>query len=237
MTSPANLMEALKEGKPCVFRNEVQGKTHLVSLYGSYNPPALVEAYCREYGIRDEWWKVKEGDVVLDVGAGYGSYLAASIALGAALVVACEPARGEYFDLGSLVMANGWFDMAILLPAMAGREFGSCTDFYQASHSKRPQGSPDCRMVLPVDDAVSRLGLERVDWIKVDVEGDELNVLIGAEATLRTLSPVVLVECHEGFVPGIEGEVAERMRGFGYAQAGRRQEEGVNDLWTLWRKG
>ena len=45
-----------------------------------------------------------------------------------------------------------------------------------------------------MDDYIRDKGIRRVDFIKCDVEGAELNVLRGAEQCLRTFSPAVLLE-------------------------------------------
>jgi len=42
---------------------------------------------------------------------------------------------------------------------------------------------------------IDSLGLERCDFIKIDVEGMELDVLEGAAETIRSLKPVLMVEC------------------------------------------
>lgn len=45
-----------------------------------------------------------------------------------------------------------------------------------------------------VDSFVSELGLSRVDFIKIDVEGAELDVLEGAQNTLARFKPIVVME-------------------------------------------
>lgn len=45
-----------------------------------------------------------------------------------------------------------------------------------------------------VDDLVAELGLSRVDFIKIDVEGAELDVLEGARDTLQRFKPIVIME-------------------------------------------
>lgn len=45
-----------------------------------------------------------------------------------------------------------------------------------------------------VDSLVSELGLSRVDFIKIDVEGAELDVLEGARDTLMRFKPIVVME-------------------------------------------
>ena len=46
---------------------------------------------------------------------------------------------------------------------------------------------------MTIDDVVARGGLERLDFVKLDVEGAEPNVLRGATETLRRLRPTVAV--------------------------------------------
>jgi FkbM family methyltransferase len=56
--------------------------------------------------------------------------------------------------------------------------------------------------VTTLDAAVARQGWERVDFIKIDVEGMEWEVLRGARRTLTSLRPVVLFETLEIFRSG-----------------------------------
>ncbi len=48
--------------------------------------------------------------------------------------------------------------------------------------------------IIKLDDFVEEKGLDRIDLIKIDVEGFELNVLKGAEQSLRKFSPVLFIE-------------------------------------------
>jgi FkbM family methyltransferase len=45
-----------------------------------------------------------------------------------------------------------------------------------------------------MDGLVSRMGLDRLDFIKIDVEGGELHVLHGGEGTIKEFRPALLVE-------------------------------------------
>lgn len=62
----------------------------------------------------------------------------------------------------------------------------------------RPEGAltpgEETVRVDTLDEFVARRSLERLDLLKVDVEGFELNVLRGAEAVLRKFRPVLFVE-------------------------------------------
>ena len=48
---------------------------------------------------------------------------------------------------------------------------------------------------LPLDVLFNKLDVDRVDWIKVDVEGAEYEVLLGSEQVLRNWRPKLIVEC------------------------------------------
>ena len=48
--------------------------------------------------------------------------------------------------------------------------------------------------VVTVDDTVRKLALPTVDFIKIDVEGSEMAVLLGAENTLSKFKPILIFE-------------------------------------------
>ena len=49
---------------------------------------------------------------------------------------------------------------------------------------------------INTDEFIEKRNIKDIDLIKIDVEGDELNVLKGLEKTLRSQSPIVLLELH-----------------------------------------
>jgi hypothetical protein len=63
---------------------------------------------------------------------------------------------------------------------------------------------PDAAMVAHARLARDYMGpQDRVDWIKVDVEGGEVGVLEGAQETLRRFSPRLLIEDHSRVYPWV----------------------------------
>jgi FkbM family methyltransferase len=72
----------------------------------------------------------------------------------------------------------------------------------------------------PLDHLVQQAGLNRVDLIKIDVEGSEVRVLEGARHTLSTYRPSIIVEVNPGTLRDNLGtssqELYQRLRDLGY---------------------
>ncbi len=53
--------------------------------------------------------------------------------------------------------------------------------------------------VMPLDDFIAEEGVERVDWIKMDIEGAEQRALQGASATLAKFQPRLAICTYHRF--------------------------------------
>lgn len=78
----------------------------------------------------------------------------------------------------------GWHSSAV--PVWHKADLDECVNLVQA---------------ITIDTLVNELGLKRVDWIKMDIEGGEIEALRGAQQTLELLSPVLFIEVHETMEP------------------------------------
>lgn len=68
---------------------------------------------------------------------------------------------------------------------------------------------------------IDSLNLEKVDFLKVDVEGYEIKVLMGAENTIKRWNPVILVEQKRWEKYSPDGpSPAELLASWGYQQIG-----------------
>ncbi len=216
------------------YRFEFRGNAFHVLTIGSSTPLWVMESFVMEADIREKWWQVKPQDVVIDLGANYGSYTLTALAAGAALVVAFEPSKLGLFDLVSGLYCNGWSFRCLIVNALAGDHEGVRV-FYPGSHSIRPEGPEEDRVILKVDAVVQRTGLNRLDWLKVDVEGDEVAALRGSEETLKRFHPKIIIEYHFGFVPGVDRLVGEILSPLGYREEKWPAErEGLNYGWAKW---
>lgn len=146
---------------------------------------------------------LRPGDVFVDVGANIGYYtvLAARRVQPAGSVVAIEAVPESARQLERNLRANG-IEGVRLVQAVASARSGQVTElriprgrFGLASTRRASSGQGSLRVSAPtvaLDDICRDLSVIRV--MKVDVEGAELDVLRGAEETLRRTERVV-IEC------------------------------------------
>lgn len=143
---------------------------------------------------------VRAGDVVLDCGANVGTFTRSALAAGASKVVAFEidPRNAECLRRNfQKEAAEG--RVVVIAQGVWSREgtvevkVYSNSNWSTAAMPERPETEEKPRVVkLPVtriDRVVEDLGLERVDFIKMDVEGAEVEALQGARTTLQRFRP------------------------------------------------
>ena len=196
-----------------------------------------------EHGTRERFWsRVREGDIVIDVGAACGSYTLPALARGAAHVYAFMPPQRDVPDdsIDLLMWSlgfNKWRGRCSIFPFGLWSEPGWLvvhegpppSDFYLPSCDKVPTRA----MPVTALDLVEAIqGCERLDWVKIDVEGAEAEVLRGGRATIAKLHPRILVENHLFKDADIEAKVAAVLEPLGYYAVGRLPNACVAH--TLW---
>jgi FkbM family methyltransferase len=163
-------------------------------------------SFTDEESVRERWWNVQPGDVVLDCGAAFGSYALPALALGASKVVAWTPEGHMPYLVASLEANPGWstrvlaFDSGLWSgPGWLEAMEGAAAPVF---HRLRPESwkttmPPNAFAVTTVDEVLPKVDeIARVDWLKLDVEGAELEVLRGASKTIRRFRPAILCENH-----------------------------------------
>lgn len=134
-------------------------------------------------------------EVAIDVGAHLGSFTFL-LARYARVVVAVEPDPRAAGTLASNISANGLRNVIVFPYACSssdGKELGFKLERGVTSRVVQSGGDVAVKSIT-VDAIVEALRLERVGFLKVDVEGHELEVLRGAQNTLRRHRPALLVE-------------------------------------------
>jgi FkbM family methyltransferase len=152
---------------------------------------------------------VKPGQVCFDVGANIGIYVLQLARWSApdGCVVAFEPNPATLGVLRTHIEMNELGSRVTVVPKAAGAHAGHASLFDSGAGSGLSRlDAPHPGIIVPVqatdvamttiDDYVRDTGTVP-DWILVDVEGYEYEVLQGAADTLRTHRPRVVVELHE----------------------------------------
>lgn len=158
-------------------------------------PFNLAEQERRIYGTGER--AVRQGDIVLDCGANVGVYTREALNAGAKLVVAIEPApenlealrrnfKDEIAAGRVIVYPKGVWDRDDVLTMNIDPTNTAANSFVMNPEHAHP--GPRLSLTT-IDRLVDELKLDRVDYIKMDIEGAEQRALAGASATLARWHP------------------------------------------------
>jgi tRNA (mo5U34)-methyltransferase len=152
---------------------------------------------------------LRPGMIVLDIGAHHGLYslLASKVVGRKGRVIAIEPSPRERRRLARHLRVNRCSNVHIESCAIGSEsgpaEFfvvnGAC-DWGNSLRAPLVLGSThQVRVeVRSIDDVLHRLGINRVDFLKIDIEGAELEALRGAARLLRgPARPAMLIEVQD----------------------------------------
>jgi FkbM family methyltransferase len=168
---------------------------------------------------------VRPGDVVLDCGANVGVFTRTALNRGARLVVSIEPAPAtveclrrnferEINERRVIVVPKGVWDHPDVLDLALGDDGNSTGDSFVLGKDQRSK----VRVPLTtIDILVTELGLPRVDFIKMDIEGAEKQALRGATETIRKYVPRMAIASEHlpDDVTAIPSVVASIRAGYG----------------------
>jgi FkbM family methyltransferase len=178
-------------------------------LRGATHPEYSVACFeTEEKDFREKYFHPEAGQVVVDVGASYGSYTLAAAAMGAT-VYAFEPEPTVFVDLLRNVEANGFGE---LVRARCSGLWSHAAVVDMASYAPHwPEQTISTPFnLVPLD----RFNFPRLDWLKIDCEGAEEKVLEGAALTIQRCRPAVIVECHVFLDPDLTEKCKRLLPGY-----------------------
>ena len=192
---------------------------------------------------------LRPGMTFVDVGANFGYFtlLAASRVLPEGRVFALEPSPYAHARLARTLEANGLTHIELLqagLSSAPGRLnlYLPPSGFHSPTMSENSGGQPVEVPVLTLDDCLDEWGVDRVDLIKIDVEGHELRVVDGAANALSSgRIRAVLIEFNDywlrqqGTSPR---ELYDRLAAAGFVDVegeGRFEHDGVDTRFLVHR--
>lgn len=194
-------------------------------LRGYFIARSIVNGRCQEEPEMDVLKSLlKPGDVVADIGANVGEYtwLLATIVGSGGCVYSFEPISDNYRILTDVVNKGCLSNVKTFRMALAAQA-ATCemvippstgfTGYYLAHLAKEGDAGPrEMVDVLTLDGVWKKHGMPRLDFIKCDVEGAELEVIRGGREIIATHLPGWLLEVS----PRASGEVFLLLREYGY---------------------
>ena len=167
--------------------------------------------------------RITPGQVCFDVGANIGLYVLQLARWSApdGRIVAFEPNPSTVSVLRRHVVLNGLDPRVVIVPKGVGAVSGDALLYDDTAGSGLSRiGGPHPGIDVPVtprtipvttiDDYCRETGTIP-DWIVIDVEGYEFEVLQGAATTLRNHAPRVVMEIHRHVVSAQSREAGERL--------------------------
>ncbi len=173
--------------------------------------------------IYERFFSLKSGDTVIDAGAHIGSFtvMAAGEVGPSGRVVSLEPSNQNFEMLDRNVRSNHLTNVNILKLAAGSAEGTGELKLYNRLGGnsfyvrKVPQTGSEHVKITTLDSVFQQLKLARVDFVKIDVEGYELEVLTGASKILGDYHPKIVLETHD-FGPSVE-DLTKYLNTFGYS--------------------
>jgi len=171
---------------------------------------------------------IKEDTVLLDIGANIGTVaLRAAAISGSGKVYAFEPDTDNYTSLQYNIGLNHFKNVipvkkalgAVMQQSRLFKVNRFNTGMNRILSASDSFSDFETIEVSTLDEEAIRLKLNRIDLIKIDVEGYELNVLKGARAVLEKFHPLIIVEVIEVNLKNngqTSAQVIEFLKEFGY---------------------
>lgn len=163
-----------------------------------------------------DYFTPKDGDVVVDIGAHVGKYalIAAKRVGKEGKVIAIEAHAENFKALLNNIRLND-FQNVIALNVAAFSENGKTLRLFgqwDTSYSLKSWDATSTRVETRTTDSIlKQYGIRNADWVKIDVEGAETDVLVGMKKTIENSPNLkILVEVNRSN----EHEVDRILRGF-----------------------
>ena len=143
----------------------------------------------------EKYYQITEGDIVIDAGANEGllSLVYAAKTKNKGKVFSFEPDQQNLVKMDQNLRINGFRNIEILSKGLWSKETNlkfheagtvGSSIFYKSDHSSERNID-----VLSLNNFVEQYNINRLDFIKMDIEGAEIEALRGATKILDTLKP------------------------------------------------
>jgi FkbM family methyltransferase len=149
---------------------------------------------------------LKPGQKIIDIGANYGVYtLSMAHTVGATgKIWAFEPASSTASFLAQGIAANKFTQVVLEQSALsnvcgvAELSLNQNSELNSIVHGETVDETTETVPLVTLDECLDRYGWENIDFIKIDAEGEESNILTGGDRFFAELSPLVQYEIKAG---------------------------------------
>lgn len=163
--------------------------------------------------------------VFLDIGANFGLYTlnAAKIISHPGKIISFEPFSKNFEALQKNVKTNNLSQVQLINSAVSNVD--STIQLYldenennlgSVSASPIENALIESVKTICIDGFLENTSLNKIDLVKIDVEGHEYNVLQGMKKTLKTFQPALLIEILDEST--VKNEITNFLTGLGYKQ-------------------
>lgn len=173
-----------------------------------------------EVSVRDTLWNISVGDIVFDIGADAGSYALTALAQGASYVYAWSPQNGIGDIIEASLQKNGWGSKCRVLRSGLYNKTGRL-DIKSQKLVDNFDSSGDIIEVSPLDSLSLSSEIDRINWMKLDVEGAEVEIIEGAHELINKFRPKIMIENHIFKRPDVCNELQALLNPMGYTEVCR----------------
>lgn len=165
---------------------------------------------------------IKPGMKVIDIGANYGLYTLtiANILGKSGKVWAFEPTEATSACLKESISCNKFDNIKLIQSGLSdrlgtARLFTSPNSELNSLSKEASSGNQhETISLLTLDHCKHKYGWESIDFIKLDAEGEESNILKKGKKTLSSLSPLIMFELKHG--KSVNLPLINRFKSLGY---------------------
>lgn len=165
---------------------------------------------------------LRPGQQTIDVGANYGVYTLtmAKIVGPTGAVWAFEPASSTAAVLAQSINANGFRQVVVECSAISNAcgtarlALNDNAEFNSLVRDAGPAIATEAVPVVTLDDCRGRYGWKDIDFMKIDAEGEESNIIEGGRQFFAECSPLILYEIKAG--ADVHLELVQRFAGIGF---------------------
>jgi FkbM family methyltransferase len=162
----------------------------------------------RDRDTTDDWWlhvyRPRTGDVIVDAGAGIGgeAQVFADRVGPTGRVFCLEANPATFARLSARVRLNRLANVVPCHCALVDRArsvYVEDRDVFERntiSFDRRPRDLPEAVEGVSLDDFCDRHGVDRIDFLRLNIEGSELVALAGMQSAIRRTN-AVCIACHD----------------------------------------